>query len=301
MLISDGGPPSPATLIDPNMLVMLTGKERTADDFGALREMQTSCAGTPGRRTASEHGASSERVACRAGVDGILGWRIRESTASRRSPPPRPNATTRIVDGSSQGSVRAGTRPGSPAGDAAMTRYAAGDEAAFAVLYDELSPRLYAFLLRHTRDVGRSEDVLQQTFLQIHRARDAFIPGAEVLPWALAIARRLMIDSFRRGPREALEDGDARLEPAALDARADDLVLAQELASRMQRELARMPVPQRVAFELVKQEGLSHAEAAKALGTTVNAVKLRAHRAYDALRAVLRDVADDGAGRKQGT
>jgi RNA polymerase sigma-70 factor (ECF subfamily) len=205
-----------------------------------------------------------------------------------------------IVDSSGQAGVRAGTQARSPAGDAAMTRYAAGDEAAFAVLYDELSPRLYAFLLRHTRDVGRSEDVLQQTFLQIHRARDAFIPGAEVLPWALAIARRLMIDSFRRGPREVLQDSDVRVEPAALDPRADDLVLAQELATRMQRELARLPEPQRVAFELVKQDGLSHAEAAKALGTTVNAVKLRAHRAFDALRAVLGDVADadDRAGRK---
>jgi RNA polymerase sigma-70 factor (ECF subfamily) len=177
-----------------------------------------------------------------------------------------------------------------------MTRYASGDEAAFAVVYDEVSPRLYGFLVRQTRDVARAEDVLQQTFLQIHRARGTFVPGAEVLPWAFAIARRLLVDSYRRGPREVLTDGDERDERAAADPRADDLVQAQELAARIQRELARLPEAQRVAFELVKQEGLSLAEAAAVLGTTVAAVKLRAHRAYEALRAVLGDVLGDDAG-----
>jgi RNA polymerase sigma-70 factor (ECF subfamily) len=175
-----------------------------------------------------------------------------------------------------------------------MTRYAAGDDAAFAEVYDELSPRLYGFLLRQTRDVARAEDVLQQTFLQIHRARDTFIAGAEVLPWAFAIARRLLIDSRRRGPREILQDSDARDAGVAQEPRADDLAIAHELASRIRRELARLPEAQRVAFELVKQDGLSHAEAAQALGTTVTAVRLRAHRAYEALRAVLGDFLDDG-------
>jgi RNA polymerase sigma-70 factor (ECF subfamily) len=177
-----------------------------------------------------------------------------------------------------------------PACDAAMTRYAAGDEAAFAEVYDELAPRLYGFLLRQTRDVARAEDVLQQTFLQIHRARDTFIAGAEVLPWAFAIARRLLIDSRRRGPREILQDKDARDDGVAPDPRADDLVEAHELAFRIRRELARLPEAQRIAFELVKHDGLSNAEAARALGTTVTAVRLRIHRAYEALRAVLGDV-----------
>ena len=65
---------------------------------------------------------------------------------------------------------------------------------------------------------------------------------------------------------------------------------AQETARRIQTELRRLPETQRVAFELVKQEGLTFIEAAAVLGTTVAAVKLRAHRAYEALRAVLGDV-----------
>jgi RNA polymerase sigma-70 factor (ECF subfamily) len=171
-----------------------------------------------------------------------------------------------------------------------MARYAAGDDAAFAVVYDELAPRLYGFLLRQTSDMARAEDLVQQTFLQMHRARGSFLAGAEVLPWAFAIARRLLIDGYRRGRREVLDGDDARDEPPASGPTADDLVQAQQLADRIKRELARLPEAQRVAFELVKQEGLSLAEAAQVLGTTVAAVKLRAHRAYEALRGVLGDV-----------
>jgi len=184
--------------------------------------------------------------------------------------------------------------------DAAMDRYAAGDDAAFEEVYDLLAPRLLAFLLRQTRDRARAEDCVQQTMLQIHRARGRFTPGARVLPWAFAIARRLLIDMHRRGGREVLsadEAGDGGAATlTALDAGADDVAYAKELAARLQAELARLPENQRAAFDLVRQEGLSVAEAADVLGTTVAAVKLRAHRAYQALRAVVAAVERDEEG-----
>lgn len=175
--------------------------------------------------------------------------------------------------------------------DAAMERYARGDDAAFGEIYDELAPRLLAFLVRQTRDRAKAEDVVQQTMLQIHRARGRFLPGAEVLPWAFAIARRLVIDLHRRGGREVLsktgDDARAGELLASLDAPADDVAIAKEVATRLGEELQRLPENQRVAFELIKQDGLSVAEAAQVLGTTVTAVKLRVHRAYEALRRVL--------------
>lgn len=176
--------------------------------------------------------------------------------------------------------------------DAAMDRYARGDDSAFAAVYDALAPRLLGFLLRQTRDRARAEDVVQQTMLQIHRARGRFEPGAQVVPWAFAIARRLLIDSHRRGGREVLAKDDedsARDLLVALDAPADDVAIAKELAARIQTVLDGIPDNQRIAFELIKQEGLSVAEAAQTLGTTVAAVKLRAHRAYEALRAALEE------------
>jgi RNA polymerase sigma-70 factor (ECF subfamily) len=173
--------------------------------------------------------------------------------------------------------------------DIAMQRYSTGDHSAFAIVYDALAPRLYGYLVRQTHDRARAEDLLQQTMLHIHRARDRFIPGAEVTPWAFAIARRLLVDGMRRGKREVLcADGDA--DPgASAGPPADDLIVARELAARIEQALATLPQSQRTAFELIKQEGLTVAEAAQVLGTTVAAVKLRAHRAYAALRVALGD------------
>ena len=171
-----------------------------------------------------------------------------------------------------------------------MDRYAHGDDTAFAEVYDKLAPRLLGYLLRQTRDHARAEDVVQQTMLRMHRARGRFLPGAEVMPWAFAIARRLLVDSHRRGGREVLaasSDDDRADLLVALDAPADELAIAKETAAKIEAELQRLPENQRVAFELIKQEGLSVAEAAQVLGTTVSAVKLRAHRAYEALREVL--------------
>jgi RNA polymerase sigma-70 factor (ECF subfamily) len=186
--------------------------------------------------------------------------------------------------------------PASVALDAAMDRYARGEDAAFGEVYDGLAPRLQSFLKRYTHDRARAEDVVQQTMLQIHRARGRFLPGAQVVPWAFAIARRLLIDMHRRGGREVLaptNDDTLTQLMAALDAPADDVVIAKEVALRLSQELSRLPENQRVAFELIKQDGLSVAEAAQVLGTTVAAVKLRAHRAYEAMRAVLADLAAD--------
>ena len=193
--------------------------------------------------------------------------------------------------------------PASALLDAAMDRYARGEDAAFEEVYDGLAPRLQSFLLRYTHDRARAEDVVQQTMLQIHRARGRFTLGGQVVPWAFAIARRLLIDQHRRGGREVLAPtGDDSLTQllAAVDARADDVVIAKEVAGKLAEELARLPENQRVAFELIKQDGLSVAEAAQVLGTTVAAVKLRAHRAYEAMRAVLATLGIDDDKPKRG-
>lgn len=169
-----------------------------------------------------------------------------------------------------------------------MERYAAGEDAAFGEIYDLLAPRLYGYLLRRMPDSARAEDLLQQTLLQVHRGRSSFMPGADVMPWVFAIARRLVIDGARRAKREVeLACEDAGTSAVAKTDAADEVVHGKELALRLERELARLPEAQRIAFELLKEDGLSLAEAAEVLGTTVGAVKLRLHRANEALRAVL--------------
>ncbi len=177
--------------------------------------------------------------------------------------------------------------------DEAMSRYAQGEAAAFDVVYEEVAPRLERFLRRHLREKTAIEDIIQQTFLQMHGARGSFILGAEVMPWAFAIARRLMIDSGRKVRREERHemDGDelaARLPNGGADvANAEEMLYAEEARARLAAAFVGLSEPQRSAFELVKTEGLSHAQAASILGTTVTGIKLRVHRVYLALRNAL--------------
>ncbi len=185
--------------------------------------------------------------------------------------------------------------------DEAMTRYAQGEDDAFAAVYDQAAPALYGFLLKLCREPSRAEDLTHDVFLKMHQARGLFRPGAEVMPWAYTIARHVFLDSAR-GKRHETVSLDAQREERgsdpgipATDAPADELIEASRLAERVERVLRRLPESQATAFRLLKQEGLSVAEAAASLGTTESAVKLRAHRAYEALRAELGETFEPAA------
>ncbi|HEY5955133.1 MAG TPA: RNA polymerase sigma factor [Polyangiaceae bacterium] len=173
--------------------------------------------------------------------------------------------------------------------EAAMGRYANGDDAAFAEVYDALAPRVHAFLVRQTRDRMRADDLLQQTLLRIHRKRGSYLMGSPVLPWAIAIARRLFIDDMRRRKCDALTTARSVQDEDRLAAGAPDEELqSRETAWIVEAELSRMPETHRTAFELLRVDGLTHVEAAEVLGTTVMAVRLRAFRAYQAIRNAIR-------------
>jgi RNA polymerase sigma-70 factor (ECF subfamily) len=199
-----------------------------------------------------------------------------------------PGFGARAAHQTQAGPARAARRGDGELASAAMERYAQGDESAFASVYDSVAPRVHAYLIRQTRDRAVADDLLQQTLLQIHRKRGTYVAGLPVLPWAFAIARRLYIDECRRRKTDALWSArDVGEDDRRASALPDDEFATREAARLVEAELARMPGNQRVAFELLKVDGLSHQEAAQALGTTVNAVKLRAFRAYSAIRAVL--------------
>ncbi len=165
----------------------------------------------------------------------------------------------------------------------AMSRYAAGDDAAFSALYDELAPRLYAYLRRQLRSASSAEDALQQAFLQIHLHRGKFAAGEPVEPWAYAIARASAIDLLRRERRRRATELDEQVaESSAHD--AAELVGAQQLGDALRAELASVSPKLREAFLLVRIEGLSHAEAAQVLDIDEGATRVRAHRAVRWLR-----------------
>jgi RNA polymerase sigma-70 factor, ECF subfamily len=168
-----------------------------------------------------------------------------------------------------------------------MERYFAGDEAAIDLLFRAITPRLRAFFLRRTRDESASDDLVQETLLRFYSGRTRLDRRVDVMPLVFTIARRLLIDRVRRAHRDAIEplplDGDA----VSSDAHPDAIAEYNELASRILHSLTRLPPAHREAFELIRHDGLSVAEAATQLGTTVCAVKLRTHRASVALHAEL--------------
>lgn len=176
-----------------------------------------------------------------------------------------------------------------------MDRFAAGDDDALGDVYDLAAPSVMTFLVGLTRDRERAEDLTQETFLRIHRARGLFHPGAPVLPWAYTIARRLFLDDVRTRRTARVVSftpaGDAdeapALDVAAGGPSAEELFADKELSQALDEALQKLPETQASAFRLLKGEGLSVAEVAAIMGTTRGAVKLRAHRAYEALRGFL--------------
>ncbi len=176
-------------------------------------------------------------------------------------------------------------------GDAAMSRYAEGDDSAFAAVHGALETRLRAFLLRLARSEATADDLLQETFLRIHRARGSFADGARLVPWSYAIARNVYIDHTRspsrRRERVAASDEEPAEAPTGPDADGEQVTIARDLARVVEATLAKLPPNQREAFVLLRYEGMSVADAAEVLGATEGAVKLRAFHAYEALRSAL--------------
>ena len=176
----------------------------------------------------------------------------------------------------------------------AMDRYADGDASAFPILYDAIAPRIEGLVKRRTRDPSRIDDIVQQTFERIHRARGTFIRGSDVLSWAFKIARNLCVDLGSQGWRERPADGEASSDPIAKAVAevvdAERIATARETLGRLVRAFRALPEPQQLALELVRVEGFSMAVAAENLGVTLPSLKMSVFRGAAALRdAVLED------------
>jgi len=174
-----------------------------------------------------------------------------------------------------------------------MQRYANGEDGVFEELYRLMAPRLYRFCLRLATHRPEADDYFQETLLRIHRARATYLEGANTLYWAFAIARSVSLDRLRYWRRRPENLGAANDAAEEQRLRADDrsspeaAVRVRDLLGIMTLELSRMSEKNRVAYVLLKEEGLSVKEAAAVLGTTAPVVRQRAHRAYEQLRSAL--------------
>jgi RNA polymerase sigma-70 factor (ECF subfamily) len=169
-----------------------------------------------------------------------------------------------------------------------MAAYVAGDPRAFKELFARLAPRVHGFFLRSFRDPAVADDLLQVTFMKVHRARAQFRSDLRVVPWLFAVAARVRLDELRRRlrlPEDADEEALARADEKL--SREADPPPDGDVAEAVRRALDALPESQRTVIHLHRYEGLTFPEIAQVLGTTPGAVKLRAFRGYEALRKSL--------------
>jgi RNA polymerase sigma-70 factor, ECF subfamily len=173
-----------------------------------------------------------------------------------------------------------------------MMLYQRGDATAVAVLVKSLSPQLYRFFASQLGSRTDAEDMLQDAWLRIHRVRHTYRPGEPLLPWVYAIARRVRVDHYRKRQRIASRETPADMLPE-LPARVEEpnkLLSFEEL-------VASLPESQREVLVMLKVNELSIDEVARAMSSTVGAVKQKAHRAYERLRKLLEQAPGAEAGR----
>jgi RNA polymerase sigma factor (sigma-70 family) len=171
-----------------------------------------------------------------------------------------------------------------------MAAYVAGDSAAFRVIFERYAPVLMRAMLRELYVREEANDLVQQTFLQLHRARADFDAGQKLKPWIFTIAMNLKREYFRRKKRrpERSLDAETTVEPA-IGALGAARVEAQRTLARV---LGTLPADQREVIELHWFDGLEFPEVAQVVGASLSAVKVRAHRGYVRLRAALGDDAE---------
>ena len=163
-----------------------------------------------------------------------------------------------------------------------MLRYQAADLSAADELVRRLSPLLFRFLHSPQWIQAWNEDVLQDCWLQVHRARHTFRPGYPVLPWIFAIARHTRRDWYRRRCR--IESREVPLQTAG--SQYGFLAHSSTQDARLQPLLAVLPPSQRQVVVMLKISEMTLEEVAHATSSSVGSVKQRAYRAYRKLKEV---------------
>jgi RNA polymerase sigma-70 factor, ECF subfamily len=178
-----------------------------------------------------------------------------------------------------------GLEPVDAVGDL-IVQIAAGDRAAFARLYDLMSPRMLGLIVRVLVDRAQSEEVLQEVFLEIWQSADRFAPNrGQGRAWVLTMSHRRAVDRVRSS--QASTDRDARAGRRELA--AGQVAVADQVELRIEARgvvdaLGRLPDVQREAITLAYYGGYSQAEIAALVGAPLGTIKTRMRDGLTRLR-----------------
>jgi RNA polymerase sigma-70 factor (ECF subfamily) len=177
-----------------------------------------------------------------------------------------------------------------------MREYQSGRFEAFDEIYAAIAPPLRRYLLSQVRDRAKADDLVQETFLQMHRARHTYDPSLPLMPWAIAIARHVWLMDRRTLSRRPWAPDDVTA--MALPVKGEASAFAER--SDVRRALGQVAPARRDAVIQHHLLGFSFKEIAERAGIAETAAKLRSSRGIAQLRALLNGAGGvDGAGGKR--
>ena len=167
-----------------------------------------------------------------------------------------------------------------------MLAFQAGDVSAFEKLFERWAQPLLRYLERIVRDAATAEELVQEAFLRVHRARARYVPEAKFSTWLYRIGVNVCLSHVRSKvpATEPMED-DGHIDPRSDD--PAERVLRVERAARVRAAIIRLPERQRATLVLRMYHELSHQEIASILGNSVGTVKANFFHALRNLKKLL--------------
>ena|SRR5579863_7400651 len=177
-----------------------------------------------------------------------------------------------------------------------------GDDSSFELLLRKYRTPVVNFLYRMVRDTGAAEDLAQEVFLRVYRARGQYLPTAKFTTWMFRIATNLALNALRDGRHRQMEvsiDHSAagysangeREQPAMEIADRQPTIevdlIQRDRAERIRRAVEALPEKQRAAVLLHKYQEMDYDQIARILGCSESALKSLLFRAYETLRVEL--------------
>ncbi len=168
---------------------------------------------------------------------------------------------------------------------ALMARIKKGDTDAFEELVSAHQRPVYNLAFRFLNDTCEAEDIAQEAFIRVFRAADTYTPDAKFTTWLYTIVKNLCFNAVRKRQSANLVSIDEETVPeiASKDDDPAALLEREQIRQRVALAVNALPSNMRIAVILQKFHGLSYQEIAAVLGCSVNAVKLRVHRAKEFL------------------
>jgi RNA polymerase sigma factor (sigma-70 family) len=168
---------------------------------------------------------------------------------------------------------------------ALFSRYAKGDEAAFRVFYERVSPKIWSFVRKRISSLTEAEEIYQEAWTKIHRFRDRYDPDLEPLPWVYTITRSVLTDRMRAVSAVP----ETAFDPSSLEQKSNSLVEVEPRndgarTEELEQVLSALPEDQRELLQKRYDQDLSFEQIATGFGVREETIRKRLSRILQKIR-----------------